>query len=57
MADFVSGISFRSLFALKVPKFRHSPSSAEAAAAADGVSLVNSVVTVLFTLKCFSSVA
>ena len=37
---------------MKVPKFRHSSSSAEAAAAADDVSIVNAFVTVLFTLEC-----
>jgi len=37
---------------MKVPKFRHSSSSAEAAAAADDVSIVNAYVTVLFSLGC-----
>jgi hypothetical protein len=37
--------------AKKCPKIRHSSSSAEAAAAADGVVIVNVFFTVLFTLE------
>ena len=42
----VGGKYFHNLFAVKVPNFRHSSSSAEAAAAADDVSIANAFVTV-----------
>ena len=42
-----SGKQFRKLSATKAPKVRRSPSSAEAAAAAADVSIVNAFVTVL----------
>jgi beta-lactamase regulating signal transducer with metallopeptidase domain len=40
----VRGKQFRNLFAMKVSEFRHSSSSAEAAAAADDLSIVNAFV-------------
>jgi hypothetical protein len=45
----VRGKYFRKLLAMKVPNFRHSSSSAEAAANADVVNMVNALITVLFT--------
>ena len=47
----VGSKQFHHLFEMKVPKFQHS-SSAEAAAAADNISIANAFVSVLFTLGC-----